>query len=248
MANRIEEVLRDDSAPSRRFSLPDDLGDPKLLKRSNYISVLFELRRRKAVGEPYEAQAETVMELFEVHGEQFWPRVKLTQRIVYLHQFRQLGLQSPFEFDELVEQVEMSAKSRKWEGGVDDRPTLYAINHLILVEGGYFREYVDPERYQAMIPFLLLSLERLTSEGTWGERDLDISAEILATLALIQYPDNDVTREARRRLIAAQNPDGSWGEGGGVTAGRVHATLAAVWATMILPNEFRPDPDLTIRP
>ncbi|MDE0885373.1 MAG: hypothetical protein OSB70_07550 [Myxococcota bacterium] len=247
-ASRIERVLRDDSAPSRRFPLPDYLGHPKLLRSPGLMSVLFELRRRKAVGEPYEAQAEVVRKLFESRGKKFWPRVHFTQRIVYLHQFRELGWRTPFEFEELVGQVEMSAKSRQWRGGTQDQPTLYAITHLILVEGRYFREYVDPEPYKAMIPFLLLSLKRLTSEGLGGERELDISAEILATLALIQYPDSDLTRQARRQLVAAQNPDGSWGDGEGVTAGRVHATLVAVWATMVLPSEFRPDPDLAIRP
>ena len=247
-ASRIERVIRDDSAPSRRFPLPDDLGDPKLLRSPNLMSVLFELRRRKAVGEPYEAQAEVVRKLLESRGQQFWPRVRLTQRIVYLYQFRELGWEAPFEFEELVRQVGMWAKSRQWRGGAQDQPTLYAITHLILVEGRYFQEYVDPERYKSMVPFLLLSLKRLTSEGLRGERELDIAAEILASLALIRYPDNDLTRDVRKRIIAAQNPDGSWGDGDGVTAGKVHATALAVWATMILPSELRSDPDLAIRP
>ena len=246
-AARIEAVLREDSAASRRFALPEDLGDPGLLHSLRLTPILFELRRRKAVGEPYEEELETLRRVLDSHGDTFWPRVRPTQRGVLLHQFRDLALPLPFDFEALFAQVETSVTQRPVEEVALDRQSLYAMTHLVLVEGHYFREYVDADRYRRMLPFLLRALDVQLEQGA-GERALDITAEILACLSLIRYPEDGSIRKARRRVIAAQNTDGSWGEGEGVTPGRVHATLLGVLATLVLPEPLRTDPDLRATP
>ncbi|MBW2499778.1 MAG: hypothetical protein JRF61_21045 [Deltaproteobacteria bacterium] len=246
-AARIEAVLRDDSAASRRFVLPGDLSDPSLLHSLRLTPILFELRRRKALGEPYEEHCEALRRVLESHGDAFWPRVRLTQRGVFLHQFRDLALPLPFDFEDLLAEVEASVTQRPVAEVALDRQSLYAMTHLVLVEGRYFREYVDADRYEAMLPILVRALDVQLNEGA-GERALDVVAEILACLSLIRYPEDASVLGARRRVIAAQNADGSWGDGEGVTPGRVHATLLGVLATLVLPERLRADPDLRATP
>jgi hypothetical protein len=246
-AARIESVLRDDGAPSRRLVLPADLNDPRLLDTRQLTPILFELRRRKAVGEPYEEQRDAIGRMLETRGADFWSRVRLTQRGVYLHLFPDLGLPLPYDFEDLFAAVEASVTRRSPTVVAQDRPSLYAATHLVLVESGYFRVYVDSDRYGRLIPYLLTALDA-QSARQGEERALDISAEILTSLALLRYPDDETMRLARARIISAQRPDGSWGEGEAVTPGRVHATLLAVLATSVLPDELRGDPDLSSRP
>jgi len=242
-ARRIEAVLRDDGAPSRRFPLPARLSDPRLLQPLRLMPILFELRRRKAVGEPYEAELEVLRRLLEARGGALLTRLPLTQRIVCLHQLRDLGLPRPYDFDSLFAEVEASVRERPIAELIEDRAILYAITHLVLVESGYFRRYVDAARYGNLLPPLRQALPIQLAEGA-GEQGLDVAAEILACLSLLRQPDDEVVREARRRLIAAQDADGSWGDTPGVNPTRVHATLVGTFGTIELPATLRADPDL----
>ncbi len=71
-AARIEAVLRDDSAFSRRTVLPANLENPQLLEPSRLMAILTELRRRKAVGEPYLRQVEVLHTTIVSNEARFW--------------------------------------------------------------------------------------------------------------------------------------------------------------------------------
>jgi len=243
----IEAALRNDSAPSRRFRLPVDLEDSRILRPLRMTPVLFELRRRKAVGQPYREELETIRRAIEENEESFWERVRPLQRAVYLHQFRDLGMTVPYDIDTLYREFRSGVDARPIENVAKDIQTLYVLTHLILVRSMYFREYVDTGEFDPMLPYMLRALAENLEKGVATSK-LDVSAEILACLSLMRYPDDDHVAAARRVLISAQNSDGSWGEGSGITRKRVHATLGGVLGTIVFPTELRSDPDLASRP
>lgn len=246
-AELIEAVLRDDSAPSRRFRLPVDLEDPRILRPLRMTPVLFELRRRKAVGQPYREELKTIRRAIQENEESFWERVKPLQRAVYLHQFRDLGVTVPYDIDTLYREFRSGVEARPIEDVAKDTRALYVLTHLILVRSKYFRQYVDRDEFEPMLPYMLRALSENLENGVVTSK-LDVSAEILACLSSMKYPDDDRVAAARRVLLSAQNSDGSWGEGSGATRKRVHATLGGVLGSIVFPTQLRSDPDLASRP
>ncbi|MCP5055462.1 MAG: hypothetical protein GY937_01925 [bacterium] len=225
---------------SRRpiLELPPDLDDPKLLRLLRLRPVVAELVRRKQMGEPWEGPTRQLQALLRRHEPTLWRRLESTQRVVLLHQFAKLGIETQLS----VDAVRQGIQSR-WQNGdskklLVDIQFMYGVTHVFFGASGEFSGYLDAADYELEIEILGAALRRYLSESVPERRAfLDLQAEIMAARKLVRLPENEDALAMTERLLAFQHEDGSWGEPG--LNHEIHATYTAVLALLDYPPSFR---------
>lgn len=245
MAARIEAALRADPEGRRASPLPRRLGQRRVLQTRQLVPLLFELTRRKDLGIPIRKEQDALQAILKADEGRFWKPIKATQRLVLLHLFAELGLEPPRDPDQTVRELKRELAARPPEDVASDDEMLYALTHVIMTESGYFQERPDPERVAFTIPHLFRGLQRALDDED-PARSLDLIAEIVGCLTFVGVAAEGRIDAARQRILDAQQRDGSWGEGTGATAKRIHLSLNAVTATIEWPARPRPDPDLRL--
>jgi hypothetical protein len=244
-AANIEAALRADPGGRRATHLPRRIGVRGVLETRRLIPLLFELARRRDLGIPIRKEIDAFRPLLESDGGRFWEPIKPTQRLVLLHLFEEVGLETPRDLEQTVRDLKVELEQRPPEDVATDEGMLFTLTHVIMAESGYFRERPDPQRVAFVIPHLLHGLDAAL-EGGESAPSLDLTAEIVGCLTFVGVSADERIDDARAWILDAQNEDGSWGEGQGVTAPRIHLTLNAVTATIDWPERPRPDPGLRI--
>jgi hypothetical protein len=102
---------------------------------------------------------------------------------------------------------------------------LYAITHLVYTMNDYSLRQLDPECLKPEFEFLKSNFQNALQEG-----DPEPLGEYIDTLKSFGLRDDDpLIRKGVRFLLAAQNPDGSWGDPKDRDIyNRYHATWTAI--------------------
>ena len=226
LQERIEEILETDRREGQHKAIPQDLTDPALLRQNRILPILFEVLRRREIGLAWKNEANALHTLITTHEADFWESTNLRNKPTVLHTLASLGIKTSMTEDHLLDELRQQAASETAQNLAGSTRYIYAMTHIIFARSHYFKNRVDPEGLEFAIPIFLSALARHT-QGRMGVMEIDMVGEVLASLELLglQNPRMEV---ARRRLVAAQNPDGSWGAGKGVTPKRIHPTFNAV--------------------
>ena len=196
------------------------------------------------MGEPYEKELAKVEAWLTANEAVLWPKFTPTQQSVFLHLYRELGIEAPVEFEQVYADQRRAATTRHPTSVARDHAVLYGLTHLILYESGYYRRYVDRERYEFLIPCFRAAIDRVTTSRMPSARDLDLLAELVSSFRLMRLPQDDWTSRAIAYLIEHQAQNGLWGKGPNVNMWSAHGTQTALLALMDYPDELRPDPRL----
>ena len=223
---QIRNILETDSREGQHNAIPKDLTNPALLKQNRIVPILFEVIRRREIGLAWKDEADALHELIETHESDLWETTNLRNKPTILHALTSLEIKTSMSEDYLLGELRQQAESETVQNLAGSTRYIYALTHIIFARSHYFRNQVDPEGLDFAIPILITALVRQT-QGKMGVMEIDMVGEILASLELLglKEPRMEV---ARRQLVAAQNPDGSWGAGNGVTPKRIHPTFNAV--------------------
>ncbi|MCH2185831.1 hypothetical protein MK280_08160 [Myxococcota bacterium] len=224
--DRIREMLELDRREGQHSAIPDDLTDPALLRQKRFVPILSEVLRRREIGLAWKNEADALHNLIAAHEVDLWETTNLRNKPTVLHALASLGIKTSMTEGRLLDELREMAVSETAQNLAGSTRYIYALTHIIFTRSHYFRNPVDLEGLEFMVPIFLTALAR-HSQTQMGVMEIDMVGEVLASLELlgVSEPRMEV---ARRRLVAAQNPDGSWGTGRGVTPKRIHPTFNAV--------------------
>ncbi len=242
-ARRIAAALEADAAGANHRGLPDDLEDPGLLESERLTPTLFELLRRKQSGVRWRDAASTIAELAGRDELRFWKSLPLRHRPSILYLFEELEMPTAMNEAAIVEALRRGADEQGPERLGANTRYVYALTHVVFARSRYFRQRADPSGIEFAIPVFRAALEH-HGRGDLHFLSLDLVGEVLASLELLGVGENEETLAARRRLVDAQDADGSWGTGNGVTPRRIHPTFNAVAGLLDYGDRLpAPEPD-----
>ncbi len=222
----IREILEADLRKGQHKAIPEDLTNPALLQQGRIVPILFEVLRRREIGLAWKSEADALHTLIANHEVDLWETTNLRNKPAVLHALASLEIKTAMTEDRLVDELRQKAASETAQNLAGSTRYIYALTHIIFARSHYFKNQVDPEGLEFTIPIFLTALGR-HAQNRMGVMEIDMVGEVLASLELLGLK-NPRMEVARRRLVAAQNPDGSWGAGNGVTPKRIHPTFNAV--------------------
>lgn len=149
-------------------------------------------------------------EIRKVHGRlnRHMQRRGPNQRMAFHWYYAHFGLDEPFD---LAAGYQLGVIAERRDPYAMDVHDAYSLTHEIFIPYEYGEnldvEFFDPDERA----WLRHALERLTV-GFLMRRNADLSAELLSCLRYLDLTDLAVYREGLDWLLAAQNPNGSWGD------------------------------------
>ncbi len=229
ITNKLSELPT--NAPSFDREIQDWYSLKPLVKDLIYL---------RSQGKPWKEGAARIARLFAERGESVLPsHGTLSERLVAAYQLRQLGVPAETLYTNTLAEIRAQVSGDRQFGGGSDMMRLYAGTHIIFTASGYYRRYLDPAQFAPEVAQFNKALKHIASsaeriEDNWG----DLASEILIARKILRLPPDAQSQAVSRRLMAAQNADGSWGSGP-LSNGKVHYTALAVLALMEFGSEFQ---------
>jgi hypothetical protein len=242
LAKRLLKISRRSTDTAPKCTIDDLASRPEYRNWAALQSVVLQVYQMKCAGKPYRDDADRIQNAISLHEEEFFPlSIPDSRRIVAAFYLNKLGL----HFRDSWESIASHIREKAIDPGPvtldshDAMMSAYALTHVIFTKSNYYGQYVAASEYgpemKAMEKYVKAALdEELTS------MKMDIAAELVAALKLLKQPMDGDTRALAERLIATQNPDGSWGSEEEATSptARIHHTGVAVSALL----KFTPEP------
>jgi hypothetical protein len=118
---------------------------------------------------------------------------------------------------------------------------IYDITHVIFNASDDCKHYVDSSRYVKEKEILMLLLDRFLEIEAMDDKEIDMSAELLICLKLLQTKETPTMIKMQERLLQLQNFDGSWGKAeiSISPSGKIHHTGVVILAVQDLAPSFR---------
>jgi hypothetical protein len=225
-----------------------DLGDPRYRHWSGVSSLVEEIARRRCVGQPDAAAARRLgAHLARPETAGLEPAWRPTARLIRAHYLRAAGLGPDDlmrrEIDEVRALLRGGQAHLRGTAAVSAYECQFALTHIVFTASWYFREYPDPRELAPEIAQLRELLAHYGAAATMTDDEADIAAEVLTALKLVRVPSDQAARTLVRRLLARQQPDGSWG-GRSIQqcpTCKLHNTMVMVQALVRYRASFRPD-------
>ena len=235
---QVREVLEIDSRTGSHNTIPESLTDPALLEQKRIVPILFEIIRRREIGQAWKSEADALRKLITDHEIVLWQATDTRNRPTVLHALGALGIETSMTEAHLLDELRKKAESDTPQNLAGSTRYVYALTHIVFARSHYFRNQVQITGLEFSIPVFLAALAR-HNRIKLDVMSIDMLGEVLASLELLGLEDPKM-EVARRRLIAAQNPDGSWGPGKGVSPKRIHPTFNAVAGLINFHEALRP--------
>lgn len=108
---------------------------------------------------------------------------------------------------------------------------LYPVAHIVIVASDYFRRFVEARDFPFEIATFRAAAANFRQHAT-DDTTADAIGEILLCYKLMRLPLDEDLRALRERLVARQNPDGSWGAPGFAPESRFHLTAVLTLALL----------------
>jgi hypothetical protein len=121
---------------------------------------------------------------------------------------------------------------------------LYPVAHVVIVASDYFRRFVDARDFPLEIEIFRTAAANFRQHAL-DDTTADALGEVLLSFKLMRLPLDGDLRALRERLVARQNPDGSWGAPGLAAEPRFH--LSAVLTLALLDHAPAPRRSFSVR-
>lgn len=115
---------------------------------------------------------------------------------------------------------------------------LYPLTHVVLTASDYFQRHVEAADFPLEVQVFREAM-RQYREGPIVDLRADVIGEVLFCYKLLRIPLDDDALALRDRLVAMQNPDGSWGSPSLAFENRVHLTAQLTLALLDHARELR---------
>ena len=247
-----DEALRrklDELALRRLGELPKEppTVDPEDVARRRWQAfgpAVQDLLYRKALGLPWKDGANALGRLWAERGEALLPTsITLSPRLVAARQAVRLGLPAGGAYAKTLEAVRAQEKSGLRSGRRTHLFPYYACTHVVFTASDYYTRYLDAAAFASEVACFDRALDEAAAAAELDEDTADLLSEVLVSRKLLRLPPDARTEAFRRRLLALQTADGSWGERDVMTS-RAHHTTVAILALMEFSPELRVGLDL----
>jgi hypothetical protein len=222
-----------DGAP--KCSIDDLASKPSLRNWSALKAVLMQVYQRQCSGKPRQESWDRIRKIIATHELEFFPSpMPDGQRLVAAYYLEKVGLRFRDSWDSVASDIRCKAMELGTVE-INARKTLllgYALTHVIFTKSDYFGQYVAASEYGPEIKALQRYVKAAIKEEP-TEDTMDLAAECVTALKLLGQPLTDDVRTLCKRLMACQNPDGSWGiEASTTSTTKIHHTDTATMALL----------------
>ena len=213
LAARLLKITGRSNESALKWTIDDLASDPVCRDWTALKSVLLQVYQMKCAGKPYKDRVARIQKAISLYEEEFFPRsMPDNQRIVAAFYLDKLGLHFRDSWKSLAGKI----RKKSLDPGPitfdsDDTFTFaYTLTHVVFTKSDYYGRYVAASEYGPEVKAIKRCVHTVLAEGL-TDRKLDIASELVAALKLLKQPIDGDARTLSARLIAIQNPDGSWG-------------------------------------
>jgi hypothetical protein len=115
---------------------------------------------------------------------------------------------------------------------------LYPLTHVVMTASDYFQQHPDAADFPLEASLFREATRHFRATAT-DDMLADVIGEVLLCYKLLRIPFDDDARVLLARLVANQNPDGSWGSERLPVENRVHLTAVLTLALLDHTHELR---------
>jgi len=244
LRRKLDELARRRLAELPKEPPKVDADDAARRRWQAFGPAVQDLLYRRALGLAWKDGADALGRLWAERGEALLPtKITLSSRLVAARQATRLGLPVGEIYAKTLEAIRAQEKSGLGSGRRTRLLPFYACTHVVFTASDYYTRYLDAAAFAPEAACFDRALDEAAAAADLDEDTVDLLSEVLVSRKLLRIPPDARTEAFRRRLVALQTDDGSWGVRDVMTS-RAHHTTVAILALMEFSPELRVGLDL----